>query len=256
MTETEIRSDAERRLALALRSIVGGHPFFGTLALFAHYEVDNAVETAATDGATIWFATTFVEQISQRQLESVLVHELLHCALDHMGRRGKRDARLWNIAADIVVNRMIREMAHYALPAGSVEDRYAAERSVERVYEELERYCDEEFNLKLIDLPLITAGSSKVLPGKKLLPSGYWKSALDQALIVARRIDSKFDSEAWQGWHEIAQVLSPQLSWREMLWRFVVRTPSDFSGFDRRFLWRGLYSVSYTHLTLPTKRIV
>lgn len=32
-----------------------------------------------------------------------------------------------------------------------------------------------------------------------------------------------------------------QLDWRAHLWRYLVQTPSDFSGFDRRFVGRGLY---------------
>lgn len=218
---------------------MSGHPFFGTLALFARYEVNDTVATAATDGMTIWFSPTFAEHLSQRQLESVLVHELLHCALDHVSRRGQRLPQLWNIAADIVVNRMIREMGKYALPAGSIEERYSKERSVERVYEELERFGAEGHDLRLIDLP-----DAAMLPKSAALTGhndGYWRSALDQALAVARHKDAQFDSDTWAGWRELEQVTSPQLSWHEMLWRFVVRTPSDFSGFDRRFVWRGLY---------------
>lgn len=32
-----------------------------------------------------------------------------------------------------------------------------------------------------------------------------------------------------------------QLDWRSQLWRFPVRTPTDFSGFDCRFVGSGLY---------------
>jgi predicted metal-dependent peptidase len=36
--------------------------------------------------------------------------------------------------------------------------------------------------------------------------------------------------------------LSPAvIDWRAYLWRYLVQTPSDFQGFDRRFLGRGLY---------------
>ena len=32
-----------------------------------------------------------------------------------------------------------------------------------------------------------------------------------------------------------------QLDWRSYLWRYLVKTPTDYSGFDRRFIGRGLY---------------
>jgi predicted metal-dependent peptidase len=31
------------------------------------------------------------------------------------------------------------------------------------------------------------------------------------------------------------------LDWRSYLWRYLVQTPNDFMGFDRRFIGRGLY---------------
>jgi predicted metal-dependent peptidase len=34
---------------------------------------------------------------------------------------------------------------------------------------------------------------------------------------------------------------SSQLGWRAYLWRFLVHTPTDFQGFDRRFIGQGLY---------------
>jgi predicted metal-dependent peptidase len=39
----------------------------------------------------------------------------------------------------------------------------------------------------------------------------------------------------------IQNITEPQLDWRSLLWRFLVRTPVDFSGFDRRLVGRGLY---------------
>jgi len=39
----------------------------------------------------------------------------------------------------------------------------------------------------------------------------------------------------------LGEVADPQIDWRSQLWRYLVRTPTDFSGFDRRFLHCGLY---------------
>ena len=43
-------------------------------------------------------------------------------ALKHVTRRGSRNAKTWNAAADIVVNGMIRDAGEFALPDGVVED--------------------------------------------------------------------------------------------------------------------------------------
>ncbi len=33
----------------------------------------------------------------------------------------------------------------------------------------------------------------------------------------------------------------PRLDWRTLLWRYLVQTPTDFAGFDRRFVGQGTY---------------
>jgi DNA-binding MarR family transcriptional regulator len=65
-----------------------------------------------------------------------VAHELLHAALMHGLRRRERDPRLWNIAADIVVNGMVRKDTAYDLPKGGVENPKLAHLSVEEIYEQ------------------------------------------------------------------------------------------------------------------------
>lgn len=37
-------------------------------------------------------------------------------------------------------------------------------------------------------------------------------------------------------------MLEPsRIDWRAYLWRYLVQTPTDFQGFNRRFIGRGLY---------------
>ena len=42
--------------------------------------------------------------MSNKEVEFVIAHEILHCVYDHMTRREDRDAMLHNIAADYIVN--------------------------------------------------------------------------------------------------------------------------------------------------------
>lgn len=241
-----------KRLSLALRAIRAAHPFFGALALFAHYRMDDRVGTAGTDGKTIWLAPSFAGPLSKNELEGLVVHELLHCALEHHGRRKSRAPRLWNIAADIVVNAMIRDAGRFDLPAGCIEDASLAHLSVEEIYERLLSRTPEE----LPDCVLLDLGNTPedlASPGPQSLDSdeihqhttqqtaAYWRSARQQALVVARMHDPRYGGQAAGSQREFGQLESPSLSWRELLWQFVVRTPNDFVGFDRRFVWRKLY---------------
>ncbi|MDJ0939728.1 MAG: VWA-like domain-containing protein [Woeseiaceae bacterium] len=70
---------------------------------------------------------------------------------------------------------------------------------------------------------------------------GYWKRAMTRAQTV-ERMAQKSQGDTPEGLkREIEQVVNPQLDWRVMLWRFVTKTPCDFSGYDRRFIHGGLY---------------
>ena len=152
MLKSIVAGDISRRLQGAVLRIRGDHPFFGTLALFAELRVSEEVETAQTDGKTLWFNPLFVDNLSSVQLCGLVVHELLHAALQHVVRRREREATIWNIAADIVVNGMIRSDTHYELPEGGVEDRELAHLSVEEIYEQLKTGKLPRPSIRLIDL--------------------------------------------------------------------------------------------------------
>jgi predicted metal-dependent peptidase len=248
-----VTQDIPKRLQGALLRIRGDHPFFGTLALFAEFRVSDDVPTAATDGKVLWFNPAFVEKQDQPQLCGLVAHELLHAALQHVHRRRERDAMLWNIAADIVVNGMIRRDTSYQLPAGGVEDPKLAHLSVEEIYEQLNTGKKKVPKIVLLDLmPGLAvgevtqdgqsdAGMGSLGQSKAEQLQRHWRAALQQAGAVARRINRGFGKNGLDGVREFEGATNPSLSWREILWQFMVATPYDFGGFDRRFIHRKLY---------------
>jgi predicted metal-dependent peptidase len=237
--------DLPRRIQGALLRIRGDHPFFGTLALFADIHVSEAVPTAATDGETIWFNPGFVDQQDISSLCGLVAHELLHAALQHGVRRGVRDALTWNIAADIVVNGMIRKETAYGLPAGAVEDEKLSQLSVEDVYEQLQRDVRQLPKLTMVDLVdgngEGTARGDAMSSDRVQRLSSHWKSALQQAQAVAQRIGKGIGRTGLGSFRDVESAKEPTLGWRELLWLYLVSTPYDFGGFDRRFIHRKLY---------------
>ena len=239
-----------RRLQGALLRIRGDHPFFGALALFAEIRIDDSIATAATDGKVLWFNATFVEQQDTNRLCGLVAHELLHAALLHGLRRRERDPVLWNIAADIVVNGMIRKDTAYGLPLGGVEDAALAHLSVEEIYEQLDAGPKPTPGITLLDLrPASVAGEpvgplssrSAIDEAHAAELERHWRSALQQAAAVARRIGRGIGKTGLAGVRDIGEATLPSLNWREVLWQFMVATPHDFAGFDRRFIYRRLY---------------
>lgn len=103
LSEERKRSCA-RRLLLARTRLLTVQGFYGLLLMHMKFRLEEDLETACTDGEWILFSPEFMEGLSDRELEFVLMHEILHVALQHCFRRGDRDPELFNIACDIVVN--------------------------------------------------------------------------------------------------------------------------------------------------------
>lgn len=235
-----MRLVTEKRLQGAMMRIRGDHPFFGTLGLFAELVITEDIGTAATDGKRLLFNPEFVAQQDTPRLCGLLVHELLHAALLHVPRRGVRDPHLWNIAADIVVNGMIRTDTAYALPDGGVEDSALAHLSVEEIYEQLLAGKKQIPGITLLDL-IESEGLGIIGEEWMTELQHHWRSALQQAGAVARRMGKGFGNKGLDALRDVAEATTPTLDWRALLWQFLVATPCDFSGFDRRFVWQKLY---------------
>lgn len=67
----------------------------------------------------------------------------------------------------------------------------------------------------------------------------HWKQAFMQARVLSQ---SQGKGELPVGiQRQFDEIADPQLDWRSQLWRYLVHTPNDYSGFDRRFIHQGLY---------------
>ena len=105
--ETDKAEDdlAREKLTTARIRLLFREPFFGNLATRLELvNADSWLPTAATDMKRFYYNSKFVNMLDPGHLEFLFGHEVLHCVYDHLGRTGKRDPRLANIAADFVVN--------------------------------------------------------------------------------------------------------------------------------------------------------
>ncbi|BAZ41815.1 hypothetical protein NIES4101_77830 [Calothrix sp. NIES-4101] len=243
MTEDISEIIAASLVRLRVRS-----PFFATLALYARFIPVQKYATAATDGRNIYFNPEFLLSLTSAQQDGLLLHEVLHAALLHVPRRGVRDAQLWNFAADIVTNGIILQQGAVELPQGGLRDEELEHLSVEEIYEillkDVEKYkClwASSGNDDLVDAPgnSLDDGDDSLSETRKAALEAYWQNALQQAAVIARTTKQGTLPAGIE--RELGKVTSPQIDWRAYLWRYLVQTPTDFTGFDRRFVGRGLY---------------
>lgn len=240
----EVYARADRAVRGSLLRLRSKSPFFATLSLFAPFRADASHPTAATDGVEVIYNPGFIDQLPPAQVDGVMLHEVLHAALLHVPRRGFRDAKRWNIAADIVVNGLLFQNG-FQLPDGVLRDADLEQYSVEEVYALLQQHPNQH---TLPNPDLLEEGSGQSAAGQQ--PGGqgngsskalerYWRDAMQQAASAARgfgqgKLPAGLD-------RSVAEVTSERLDWKALLWRFLTRTPTDFAAFDRRFIYRGLY---------------
>ena len=104
----EMRVEVLDRIIFARICLLLRHPFFGNMATRLRIvEADEWLGTAAVDGRNLYFNTQFFNAMSNKEIEFVIAHEILHCVFDHLLRREDRDAMIFNIAADYIVNNLL-----------------------------------------------------------------------------------------------------------------------------------------------------
>jgi predicted metal-dependent peptidase len=105
---TTMRADVQERIVVARIGLLLRHPFFGNMATRLKIQAaDDWCPTAATDGRNLYYNTQFFNAMSNKEIEFVIAHEILHCVYDHFSRRDHRNPKLYNIAADYIVNNLL-----------------------------------------------------------------------------------------------------------------------------------------------------
>ena len=93
-----------KRLQNARLSLLQKHPFYALLLMYMKFSIDLTCETAYTDGNRIAFNPEFMRNLSDSELEFVLMHEVLHTALGHPFRHQQDyDQQAFDIACDLVI---------------------------------------------------------------------------------------------------------------------------------------------------------
>jgi len=139
-TDTKVDFNARERLVTARIGLLLRHSFFGNLA--TRMQLVNADEwcsTAATDGLKFYYNSRFIMMLKPKEVEFLVGHEVLHVVYDHMGRRGTRDPRLWNIADDYAVNADLKrhKVGEFIKTVPCLYEAKYDGKSAEEIYEDL-----------------------------------------------------------------------------------------------------------------------
>jgi len=116
MLKTEIDpirvQTAKKRLNRSMFRMFQDFPFWAFLIEKCNVRLteDKRVSTACIDrNGNILFNLEFFTSLNDNMLHFVLAHEVMHMLLDHHSRVGGRQADLWNIAGDVLINEMLKD---------------------------------------------------------------------------------------------------------------------------------------------------
>ena len=107
------------RLETAYSKLGMREPFIAAVMTKVRREVSDKVSTAGTNGTWARYNPAFCDPLDNEELFGLVLHESCHVILQHMWRRDGRDAKLWNVANDAIINKYILDRS-YSLPKGGV----------------------------------------------------------------------------------------------------------------------------------------
>lgn len=97
------------KLSAARTRLILERPFLGALVLrLPLVEADPGwCKTTATDARAIYYNNDYIASLTPQQVQFMLSHDALHCALSHFSRRQHRNRHRWDVACDFAINAML-----------------------------------------------------------------------------------------------------------------------------------------------------
>ena len=255
----------EQRLTKAVVAIMGNPRYTalaGVLMIGERNIVDDpSIPTACTNGRDEMYARSFVAQLNDAELRFLVLHEVYHKLFRHMTtwkHLWDENPQLANMACDYVINLKIVDdnvkdrfaTMTGALEMGCYDTKYAGMDSAQ-VYNLLKQDQDQDQG----------GGGSDSLPnGQQSFDEHDWEGAQELSAEEQRELARELDEAIRQGAlvagkmgsggdRDIAELLQPQINWREVLRDFITSTcaGNDYSTWrrpNRRYVSAGMYMPS------------
>ena len=99
----------EQKMAKGMLTIRGIRSFYYAVLSTIKKIETNEVPTMGVSVDTLYYNPEFVKGLSLPELVFVEIHEVCHLAMRHRQRQGSRIHKIWNIACDLYINKLICE---------------------------------------------------------------------------------------------------------------------------------------------------
>ncbi len=286
-------ADLEKKLAAARTRLILDRPFLGALVMRLPLVAADPqwCPTSATDARSIYYNEQYIADLSVSQVQFVLSHEALHCALSHFSRRGRRDHRRWDTACDLAINPILT-MDKLEPPPGVLLDDNFGGMTAEEIYPCLDEndiktpmdrhiYDHPEQQSIATDFgttPMSNDGStaasidgneklepreqaseralsSQPLPlskNERELLAVHWQQRLVSASQLAMQAGKLSDTMT----RIVGHLGRPQLPWRALLDRYLTATARDDYSYLRPSSRRGGDAVFPSLISVQTDLVI
>lgn len=204
-----------KRLKKARVRVLVKYPFFGSLLMYLKLVEQKEIGTAGTDGTRIFYNPEYISTLTDKELNWLVIHEVLHPVLGHMHRIGNRRQDVWNEACDYAVHSIMHELdqAIISMPAGGLYDSKYNGMSAEAIYSELIK------------------NKSK---GNTLDNHGKWSKDKKNAekwddIVKTAAKTSDFSKTGNTLSRILGNLIKPKTNWRSLLSSFIQPVTADYS---------------------------
>lgn len=132
---TENDREVEEQISAARTRLILDKPFLGALVL--RLELQSAdpawCPTTGTDARKFYYHAQYINSLTSTELQFVLAHEALHCALSHFSRRQHRVKHRWDLACDYAINPILLDEGLNPPPGVMVMEEYR-DMNAEEIY--------------------------------------------------------------------------------------------------------------------------
>ncbi|WP_225784504.1 VWA-like domain-containing protein [Xenophilus sp. Marseille-Q4582] len=195
--------------------------FFATVCFSLAHEFDTGIPTAATNGAKVRYNPEFFMQLNADERLFLVLHETLHVAYLHMGRRNGRDPYAWNAACDYVINLMLVDRGFKMPKDGLLDEKYRG-MSAEQVYNSFPK--DEDFSDVMNDLEeSADLGAAKEVEEK--VTQIVMRAAMQSAMMGDKPGTIPGDIQVM-----LNNLVDPKLPWQMILRKYLQKyAKSDYT---------------------------
>lgn len=224
---------------------------------------DGDVPTAGVDkNGNLYYNPEWIGKIPQDQVKTVVAHEVMHVALEHLLRLKNKQPKVWNMAADTIVNNLLSREGFVEVD-DTIWPKYNKVRlpfsQEEITIEEIDKKSVEEvYDLVYSKIPEkevteISYGSGDGGNGdEQKMPTGFDKHFDPEEAKENKRFSKKDKETTKEAWNralseaanyakqrgklpggierKIDDVFGSRTNWKDLLYRYVTNLiPSDYT---------------------------